>query len=289
MNKREQEALAEYLRLSTSLKWFSKLSSELKPKDRIKLDKLINSQLTMYHAVLSSSLASEVSVEEKAMLLAMRDLKSNFKDESHFQATLSINHLTQSSLLEALKLELQCEAILDTVTEQIKPITRKQAKKYYQENIKKFQQPERRKAAHILITINNEFPENRRSEALKRIQLLKETINSENFGSLALRHSECPSALENGSIGWIQKEQLHPELDQILFELAANDISTPIETEIGFHLVWCQEVSPSHLVAFDQAEAKIIEQHLLREQKVSKKQWIQAQMERVVPADRKVS
>ncbi|MDD5462304.1 MAG: peptidylprolyl isomerase [Methylococcales bacterium] len=59
---------------------------------------------------------------------------------------------------------------------------------------------------------------------------------------LALKHSECPTALQGGVSGIVPRGKLCPELDAALFSIKAGEISEIVESEIGFHLVLCQQI-----------------------------------------------
>ena len=57
------------------------------------------------------------------------------------------------------------------------------------------------------------------------------------FEELAHEHSEDPHASEGGELGWLRRGQLLPELDDVLFALKPGEVSEPIQTRLGFHLV----------------------------------------------------
>ena len=99
-------------------------------------------------------------------------------------------------------------------------------------------------------------------------------ISPETFSDLALRHSECPTAMHGGELGLVKKGLLYAELEQTLFDLPAGTISAPVETEAGFHLVFCQQILPAHTVSFEDAKQQIIEKHHQRLSAQRQKQWV---------------
>ena len=60
------------------------------------------------------------------------------------------------------------------------------------------------------------------------------------FAELALKHSECPTALQGGVLGIVPRGKLYPELDAVLFSIKAGEVSEIVESEIGFHLRFVQ-------------------------------------------------
>jgi len=63
------------------------------------------------------------------------------------------------------------------------------------------------------------------------------------FADLALKHSECPTALQGGVLGIVPRGKLYPELDAVLFSLKVGAVSDIVESEIGFHLLLCKQKS----------------------------------------------
>ena len=122
---------------------------------------------------------------------------------------------------------------------------------------------ERRTARHLLITVNDDFAENRRDLARARIEQLAEQMQgpaggrAQRFESLARQHSECPTALEGGRLGEVVPGQLYPALDAALFALGSGEIGGPVESELGFHLLLCERIQPGRSIPFTQARPQI--------------------------------
>ena len=110
-----------------------------------------------------------------------------------------------------------------------------------------FVRPEQRLTHHILLTVSDDS----RDEMYAQIKALLHTLTAsrEEFADLALRHSHCPSALEGGRLGWVSRGLLYPELDAALFMLERNTLSEPLETELGWHLLWCEDIRPPEAMA----------------------------------------
>ena len=65
--------------------------------------------------------------------------------------------------------------------------------------------PERRRARHVLVTINEEFAENRREAALARIRQAENELRTQSFEHVAQRYSECPTAVNGGLLGDVRR------------------------------------------------------------------------------------
>ena len=102
------------------------------------------------------------------------------------------------------------------------------------ENNVYFQPKEEVNAAHILISTQDKSEE----EALKIIEEVKGKVNKNNFAELAKEYSNDPGSKENGgNLGWFGKGAMIPEFEETAYSLNVGDISEPIKTQFGYHLI----------------------------------------------------
>ncbi|MEP6605367.1 MAG: peptidylprolyl isomerase [Nitrosospira sp.] len=94
-------------------------------------------------------------------------------------------------------------------------------------------------ARHILIKINELTSE---TDARRRITDLKERLdNGANFEELARLHSEDASASAGGDLGWVSPGDTVPEFEQAMNRLKAGEISGPVQSPFGWHLIQAME------------------------------------------------
>lgn len=138
----------------------------------------------------------------------------------------------------------------------MKPATATEAEIFYRLNPERFTRPERRTVRQILITYNTA------AERAATVQLL-DALSAQlragaDFAALALRHSQCPTALEGGLVGSVPRGQLFPQLDAALFALQAGALSAIVETEIGLHLLRCDAILPPDTIPFELVRERIV-------------------------------
>lgn len=83
------------------------------------------------------------------------------------------------------------------------------------------------KACHILVKTKEQAE-----------QIREEIINGRNFGAAAQQYSICPSGAEGGDLGYFSRGMMVPPFEQAAFNLPIGEISQPIETEFGWHLIF---------------------------------------------------
>ena len=93
------------------------------------------------------------------------------------------------------------------------------------------------KVSHILVAVNKDTSE---AKALQEANRLRERIISgdASFEDIARANSQDPlSAAEDGSLGWVGLGQLAPEFEKAMVRLPINELSQPVRTAYGYHLI----------------------------------------------------
>jgi peptidyl-prolyl cis-trans isomerase SurA len=96
--------------------------------------------------------------------------------------------------------------------------------------------------SHILLSM----PESATADQAARIEALASEVHArvvagEDFGQLALTYSQAQSALERGKLGWRQLGQLPQFIAELVATMEPGQVSRPVRTPTGFHLVRLDE------------------------------------------------
>lgn len=128
---------------------------------------------------------------------------------------------------------------------------------FYTENQAQYTEPEKRHAAHILLTAEavggDEAALN--AEAEKIMQSLKE---GGDFAALAKEYSQDPgSATQGGDLGWFGRGAMVPEFDQAVFAAQPGEIVGPIKTDFGVHIIKVIEVQNEIVKPFTDVKEEV--------------------------------
>lgn len=265
-----------YPRLKLASQHFGKVPSDLSADESARLETMLTHQLAMEERILDYAAQAGLSVAAADLNAALEEVKKAYPDEDAWKASMATVKLDLPSLKEALRRELLVSQVMDKVVENIKPLTEEAAKAWYLDHPRQFLQPERRMARHILITIDEENPDNYEETAYSRLQNIRSQLikSPGKFADLAIRYSECPTAVNEGKIGLVKQGQLYPELDTALFELPERGFSKILRSPMGFHLLWCEKIHPAAPMPLDEAVPKIIAAQLDHAKKKLQKQWL---------------
>lgn len=254
-----------YTLLRVALSLFKTSPDQLTDEQLQQVKLQAGNEYLIENKVLNSPEACTVIIGEEELERAYMEIRQRYDDEASFLAELYKNQLDENSLRTALFRQCKVETILEWVASRSAEVNEVEIGIYYHLHAEKFSRPEQREVCHIFISINDDYSENTRENASLRMQDIKTRLQKKpyKFADLALRHSECPTALQGGLLGIVSRGKLYPELDAVLFTLNAGDISDIIETEIGFHIVLCKSIHKAETVSLAKATPKI--RHLMQE------------------------
>jgi len=120
------------------------------------------------------------------------------------------------------------------------------------------------RARHILLRTSAQLTP---SQALAQLQTFKQSITSgqSTFAALAREHSQDGSASSGGDLGWTSPGQFVPEFEQVMNRLRPNQISDPLVSRFGVHLI---EVTDRRDMPVSASEQREMARNLLREKKL---------------------
>lgn len=89
---------------------------------------------------------------------------------------------------------------------------------------------------HILLRVTDITPE---AEVKRRLEELRDRVTQgkQDFGQLARLHSVDPSSTRGGDLGWLYPGDTVPEFERVMAALAPNEVSAPVQTPFGWHLI----------------------------------------------------
>lgn len=270
--------LYAYHVLRVAVDRYGKQPAELSAEQLKSAQAQADKTLALEDMALSSPQGARISIPEAALDAGVQQIKARYEDEETFHAAMRGSGMTERALRRALWRELAFDAVMSLVGDDVDPVSEAEVEAFYADNPERFVKPELRTARHILITINPEHSDNTPEAAHERINalLVEARENPKMFPQLALQHSECPSALDEGQLGQVPPGKLYPSLDALLFQLEPGGIGGPVETEAGLHIIYCESVQPGSVIGLDEARDKIRTYLMAERRKARQKAWIQS-------------
>lgn len=143
-------------------------------------------------------------------------------------------------------------------------VSEEEIQKEYNANPAQYTEPEQVKARHIMV-----------SSREKAEAVLAELQAGRPFEEVAREKSESPDALSGGSMGYIKRGDLDPDLEKVLFELAPGSYSEIIEINDGFHIFLVEEHIKPRLKELSEVREEIIARLTPQKQQEAFEKWIE--------------
>jgi peptidyl-prolyl cis-trans isomerase C len=215
------------------------------------LNDLIDRQLLLDAASKEEITSEDVEAE-------IKKFKSQFPDEAIFDTQMKQAGMTpeklQSDVREELKIRRWMESQVKTPD-----VTDADAKSFYESNLKEFEQPETVKASHILFMVDADAaPEVVKEKQEAAQKAAARAKGGEDFTTLAKELSEEPGAKESGGdLGFFPKDRMVPEFANAAFAANLNDISEPVKTQFGWHVIKVTDKKAAGTVPFEEVDNQI--------------------------------
>jgi peptidyl-prolyl cis-trans isomerase D len=158
---------------------------------------------------------------------------------------------------ESVRLQY-AELTLDAIAAQIS-VTPAALQAYYDKNKARYAEDDKRHAHHILIPIA--APKDAKADAAalaQAMQVLEQLKAGKDFGELAHKYSADPgSAAQGGDLGWGDRSAYVAPFSEALFKLQPGQISDPVKTQFGYHIIRLDEIRAAHVRSFEESHAEI--------------------------------
>jgi peptidyl-prolyl cis-trans isomerase D len=150
------------------------------------------------------------------------------------------------------------ELSLDPIASQL-AVKDEDLQAYYDKNKAQYSENEKRHAHHILIQVSDPKDPKADAAALAQAQqVLAQLKAGKDFGELARKYSADPgSAAAGGDLGWAEQGAYVAPFGEALFKLQPGQLSEPVKTQFGYHIIRLDEVRPAHVQTLAEGRTKI--------------------------------
>ena len=171
----------------------------------------------------------DLEIEKKKIAISdeetdeeLEKMKEGIGGEEKFNQALQQSGLSVDELRENIVMNLKINKLIDPYIS----ITDQEVKDYFEENKNMFAEEEEVKASHILVDTKEEADK------------IKGKLNSgEDFAKLAEEFSKDGSKDVGGDLGFFAKGRMVPEFEEVAFSLGVGEISEPVKSEFGYHII----------------------------------------------------
>lgn len=232
------------------------------------LSRMVTGALADSVVVTQSEIDRHISLQNQTRQLALVEVPAaRFHDEieitdadieSYYQNNLDA--FTLEEQVSVAYVELLAEDLLTDAT-----LEEAELRRRYEAARQRYLTPEARRASHILI----ETGADRDATAARQLaeELIERLAEGEDFADLAAEYSDDVASREmGGDLGWIEPEDMVEDFEDTLYALEEpGDLSAPVETRFGVHVIRLDEIRPPEGMSFEEAREEILDEYVERQ------------------------
>lgn len=244
---------------------------QIKETERRVLDQLIDDKLVNQEAD-----RLEIVIGEKEVDLAIRDVResSNLSEDQFIQALLE-EGITLEKYREQIENEMRKMRLLEQEIKSKAQIKENEIEEYYQKHLDDFKIPPEVRLQQILLMIPPKVSEQEVSQIREKAEEIVQKIrDGEDFTAMVRLYSQGSSAAAGGDMGFFKEDELIPVINKVAFSLKAGEVSSVIQTPLGFCIIRVLEKREKQKMTEEERRKEI--ENIIYNQKVEDKfkQWI---------------
>lgn len=150
------------------------------------------------------------------------------------------------------------DLLVERITAGISDPTEAEMEAHFNSHREEYAKPPRAAAAHILIKVEGENPQERASARAKLEKIRRDVVGGAEFADLAAMYSDCPSGKQSaGDLGWFSPGMMVPEFDKVVFAMAVGELSEILETQFGYHIIRKTDEQPGSPAEFEEVRDRV--------------------------------
>jgi foldase protein PrsA len=202
-------------------------------------------QLIADKIVASEAKKEKITISDEELNEEVDKLKESYGGEEVFNQVLASNNTTVDVLKEDLKNYLTMRKLIEPQIE----ISDEELQTYFDENKDSLGEAEQVKASHILVE----------DEAVAK-EINQKLADGADFAELAKEYSTDEGSKESGGeLGFFPRGTMVTEFEDVAFALPVNQISEPVKSEYGYHIIMVEEKKEAKEANYDDSKAAIKE------------------------------
>jgi len=229
---------------------------------RLVLEGMIDRKLQMIAAKRNG-----IDVSDRELTDGIADImKRNNLTAAQFEHALAKEGLTLEQYRIELREQMMLSRLFNKYVRSGLAVDDTEARAYFDKNTKQYALPEEVKVRHLVVAVPEKAsPAQVKAAQEKAADLMQRIRKGEDFVRLIREHSESPTAKQDGDLGFLQRGQAIPELEEAAKNLKPGEYAGPIKCDDGYHIIRVEDIR-TPVLPFEKVKEEI--NKMLFEQKM---------------------
>ena len=236
------------------------MAGRMPPQMMVRMKDQMLEQLVTKRLIETAVAAENVPVDDATVDAEYKKLMEQIEKNAPGGAKAYFEKMgrTEAQVREDIKKSEQLKVMMQKTHDL--SVTDAEAKEYFEKNKQQFDKPEQTHARHILLKLDKTAPEDKVKEVEAKAKDLAKQAKAKDadFAALATQHSEGPTKTKGGDLGFFDKKRMVPEFADAAWKLKPGQVSDPVRTQFGFHIIKVEDRKPAVKANFETEKDNII-------------------------------
>ncbi len=235
---------------------------DLAPQEKILLQQQMVVQLIDRELLHAEAARLDIRLSPDEFDAALSGIRSSHNNEE-FEQNLQRSGISPDLWRESFRFRLLISKLTDAVIAKRIEISEADMESYYRHHREDFQRPEEVRV-HQMLLASREVA----------VEIKKHLQDGVDFATLARQHSLSPDSEDGGLLGYFSAGVLPPEFDAVIFSLPLHQVSDPMESPYGFHLLMVDRKRSAGQRPFTAVATEIKDLLYHNQEEVLLQQWL---------------
>ncbi len=267
--------LKDYVRTKSRRDFSTEELTQVSTKSKAVLEQFITQKLITAEVDRLGIKVSEENINEYIEKVKRRTRISN----AQLRAALRRDGVKMEQYRASIRAEIEKGELINRQVEKKVNIIPEDVERYYQAHKKRFMTKGKVHLRHILIQIPEDAtPEQEKAAFSRALKIRERALQGEDFSRLARKYSEGAGAPDGGDIGWVDRKSLLDEIAEVAFKSPPGEISLPVRTSLGVHLIKVEELQPAKLIPLSEVRTKIKKELFAKAMEERFQKWLKTDL-----------
>jgi parvulin-like peptidyl-prolyl isomerase len=199
----------------------------------------------------------KITVADDQLAKEFADYKKMFRTDANFTRYLKSSDIKVDDIKTNIRHNLAVRLLLEKSGDL--KVADDDSKKYYEANLKRYGIKEQVRASHILVKVGKKDAADKQAAAKKKADKVYKLASAKgaDFAALAKSHSEGPTKARGGDLSFFTRGRMTPDFEKVAFQLKKDQISKPVKTQFGWHVIKVTDKKEGRQRTFDEVKESI--------------------------------
>lgn len=202
-------------------------------------------------------------------------MKRNSMDSRQFEAALAKEGLTLEQYKAELREQLTLSRVFNKYVRSGIAVDEAEMRAYYERNLKSFSLPEEIRVRHIFLKLQDKATPAQQKTVREKAQSVYDLAKKgESFAGLVKKYSDAETAAQDGDLGFLQRGNVIPEIEEAARTLKPGEIAGPLQCGGGYHIIRVEDVR-TPIKPYDKVKDEIAKTIYEQKMENTYRSWLQ--------------